>query len=39
MAGLDTLINVQERWSLGDLLDAHEALAAKEQAEARARAG
>ena len=37
MAGLDILTNVQERWSIDDLADAHEALDMKEEAEERVR--
>ena len=31
--GLDTLTNVQEKWSIDDLADAHEALDIKAEAE------
>lgn len=33
MAGLDTLTNVQHVWTIDDLMDAHEALDFKEEAE------
>ena len=34
MAGLDSLTNVESKWNLSDLLDSHEALDIKEEAEA-----
>ena len=33
MAGLGTLREVKHEWSLGDLLDAHEALAGRAEME------
>lgn len=33
MAGFDGLINVQEKWSINDLADAHEALEIKAEME------
>lgn len=33
MAGLDTLTNVRDLWSIDDLLDAHEALDIKDEIE------
>lgn len=37
LAQIATLSEIQERWSLDDLLDAHEALDVKAEAEARER--
>lgn len=36
MAGLDTLTNVREAWTIDDLYDAHEALDIKEEVEREA---
>lgn len=33
MAGLDTLINIETKWSLDDLMDGHEALDVKSEIE------
>ena len=35
MAGLDTLTNVKYHWTIDDLMDAHEALDIKQEAEER----